>query len=170
MRTGRNQNCEHCGKKFWVIKKRIGRARWCSLECKVKSGYAKTELGPKLSLARGGDGNPAYKHGRRVDIQIPGWKLNNKGEGRICRNCGGQERVQLHHAIPRSKARHVRADLRNGVPLCGDCHTGWHSSKVTLYRDIFSEEEWAFISGVELTGENIGPWLDRRYPEREVAA
>lgn len=114
------------------------------------------------------DPKPSYKHGRRVGVQIPGWKLKNKGET-CCRNCGSAERVQLHHAIPRGKAQHVKADLRNGLPLCLRCHHDWHANKTVIYRDVFTEEEWAFLSSVRLTGELVGPWLDKHYPARPAA-
>lgn len=171
--TGDHRICP-CGRAFYAQKRSNGKlAQFCSIECRVTTGGYK-DMGKKLSLERGGDGNPSYKHGRRIGIQIPGWKLNNKGEKK-CRNCGANGRgengrLELHHAIPRSKARHVKADLRNGVPLCQVCHTGWHGKRVAIYRDIFTEEEWAFISSVKLTGENIGAWLDKHYPARPLEA
>lgn len=63
-------------------------------------------------------------------------------------------------------------EILNGLPLCTDCHMGWHRGYRTIYRDVFTPEEWAFLSSVQLTGELIGPWLDKRYPERpkEMAA
>lgn len=74
--------------------------------------------------------------------------------------------MQLHHAIPRSKWRAGRADLRNGIPLCFTCHTGWHHRKVVIYRDVFTPEEWAFMSSARLTGQRVEAWLDDRYPAR----
>lgn len=94
------------------------------------------------------------------------WSIDLKRE-EWCRNCGSPNHVlALHHAIPRSMCRAAKYDLRNGVPLCTTCHLGWHRRAVALYRDIFTEDEWAFISSVQLTGQEIGPWLDERYPER----
>jgi hypothetical protein len=158
-----------CGTSFYAPRRSTGKlAQFCTIGCRVTYGGYK-EMGRKLSLERGGDGNPAYKHGRRVDIQIPGWRLSRKGETN-CRNCGkpkSRQPLQLHHAVPRSKARHVKADLRNGIPLCLDCHSGWHRKTVVIYRDVFTADEWGFISSVQLTGELIGPWLDRHYPERQ---
>lgn len=167
--TGRMQNCEQCGADFWVKKARIGRARWCSYQCKRDSGWSRKELGARLAITRRGAGNPAFKHGKRVGINPSGWKLTNKGGERVCRNCGTADgSIHLHHAIPRSKAPQLKEDLRNGVPLCAACHMGWHANKVTLYRSIFTQDEWEFLSIVELTGENITAWLDRRYPTPEL--
>lgn len=96
------------------------------------------------------------------------WGLRRKPEPK-CRNCPAPA-VHLHHAIPRSKAPRVRKDLRNGLPLCRACHDGWHGKKVTLHRDLFTPEEWSFVSTVELTGERIEAWLDRHYPVRPDAS
>lgn len=95
------------------------------------------------------------------------WGMHLKPE-ECCRNCRGcVGMLALHHVIPRSMCRASKYDLRNGVPLCTHCHLGWHHRRVTLYRDIFTEEEWAYISSVKLTGQEIGPWLDERYPVRD---
>lgn len=93
------------------------------------------------------------------------WGLSRKPEP-ICRNCPSPAR-ELHHAIPRGKAPHARADLRNGLPLCIPCHDGWHRHKVVIHRDVFRPEEWEFLCSVKLTGERIEAWLDRHYPPRE---
>lgn len=94
------------------------------------------------------------------------WNIDLKREER-CRNCGDAEAVlHLHHVIPRSKCRATKYDLLNGLPLCTSCHLGWHHRRVTIYRDVFTPEEWAYLSSVQLTGEEIGPWLDKRYPVR----
>lgn len=94
------------------------------------------------------------------------WSIALKREER-CRNCGaGGVFLHLHHAIPRSMCRATKYDLRNGLPLCGSCHPKWHCRTTTIYRDVFTEEEWEFLSSVQLTGQEIGPWLDERYPDR----
>lgn len=134
-----------------------GNRNTCSMKCRNR----------KLSLDRGGDGNPSFKTGKRVGVHIPGWRKQAKGEY-ACRNCGSREWVQLHHAIPRSKWKAGEADLRNALPLCHDCHMGWHHRKMVIYRDIFKEEEWKFLCSATPTGENIGPWLDARYPARPL--
>lgn len=89
------------------------------------------------------------------------WAISMKREP-VCRNCGLEAEVMhLHHAVPRSHNRAGKYDLRNGIPLCGTCHLGWHQMAVNIYRDRFAPEEWDFI--VTLAGEE---WLDRRYPVR----
>lgn len=93
------------------------------------------------------------------------WAISMKREP-TCRNCGEVGLLSLHHAVPRSLCRAGKYDLRNGVPLCARCHLGWHNRLVTLYRDIFTAEEWEFISSLRLSGQRIEAWLDDRYPER----
>lgn len=102
------------------------------------------------------------------------WNMAEKSlsEGReelACRNCGRTDlRLHLHHAVPRSMCKAARLDLRNGVPLCTNCHLGWHHRRVTIPRSIFTPIEWAFISSLDLTGQNITAWLDERYPDLKV--
>jgi hypothetical protein len=94
------------------------------------------------------------------------WNLSEKGEAQ-CRNCWRTDRrVHLHHAIPRSMCAEARLNLLNGVPLCTVCHFGWHRRQVTIYRDVFTPEEWAYISSVQLVGQDTQAWLDDRYPEK----
>lgn len=93
------------------------------------------------------------------------WNLDAKGGELECRNCGRSDlQIHLHHAIPRSMSKAARLDLRNGVQLCTNCHLGWHHRRVTIPRTVFTPVEWAFISSVNLTGQNTGAWLDDRYP------
>lgn len=154
----RLKKCAYCKTEFVA---KLSTIKFCSIACR-KAGGGYKELGRKLSLERGGDGNPSYQHGRRVGVIIPGWKLSRKGEY-ACRNCG-KKAVELHHAIPRSKCRSIKADLRNGIPLCMECHRGWHGKKVVITRSVFTEEEWEFLTSVVLTGESTSAWLDRHYP------
>jgi hypothetical protein len=110
------------------------------------------------------------KHGRYIGEGR--WNVGAKGEA-VCRACGATARgagplgqLHLHHAIPRSMCRATKTDLRNGLPLCWACHSGWHERRVVVYRDAFTAVEWAFLQGVELLGQQVGPWLDANYPDR----
>lgn len=85
-----------------------------------------------------------------------GFTLAAKGE-HTCRNCRGRAQ-HAHHAVPRSLAPAARADLRNCLPLCADCHSRWHHG-TPIPRSVFTETEWAYISS--LIGSS---WLDKRYP------
>jgi hypothetical protein len=39
-----------------------------------------------------------------------------------------------------------------------------------ITRAVFTAEEWAYISSLQLTGRAIAGWLDRHYPAVEAAA
>lgn len=144
------KTCEVCEADFIVKANRVS-ARVCSNKCKGE--LQRTE---RLSSR-----NPAYKHGRSEGWNIRGWNLAAKGES-ICRSCGAPA-VHLHHAIPRGKAKAARTDLRNGLPLCASCHTRWHAGH-PIRREVFTKEEWDFLSSVELTGEEVEEWLNTHYP------
>lgn len=90
-----------------------------------------------------------------------------------CRNCGKVPRgtgplgsIHAHHAIPRSKLK--LDDPRNCLPLCFECHQGWHERTVTIYRYAFTHEEWAFLRDVKLIGERTDWWLDVHYPREKA--
>jgi hypothetical protein len=100
------------------------------------------------------------------------WGIHLKPEP-CCRACGKPAEetgkgLNLHHALPRSLAPAIKYDLRNGIPLCAGCHLGWHRNEVTIYQDVFTREEWEFLSNLKFTGFMVRPWLDRRYPVRPV--
>lgn len=157
-----NRVCEWCSEPFYGKPHHIkdGNARWCTRSCMLKSGWAEKQS--KLHESRTGENNPNYKNGKRVGTHLSKWSISMKPGP--CRSCGGPG-IALHHAIPRSKApqREVKKDLRNGIPLCGSCHQRWHVG-YPIRREVFTKEEWDFISSVELTGERIEAWLDKHYP------
>lgn len=97
------------------------------------------------------------------------WGIHLKREP-VCRACGQPpdelRPLNLHHAIPRSLAPSIKYDLRNGLPLCAACHLGWHRREVTIYRDVFTAEEWAFLTTLTFQGFNPEAWLEERYPSR----
>jgi len=120
----------------------------------------------KNAAAKRGSKNPMWR-GRDTEGSI--YRVFNvrlKGES-ACRNCGATGRLHLHHIVPRSMSKAGRRDLRNGVTLCVNCHMGWHHRRVTIYREIFTDEEWRFVSALELLGQRVGAWVDLRYPPRE---
>lgn len=96
-----------------------------------------------------------------------------KREGR-CRNCGKVPTgvgplgaIHAHHAIPRSTWKAGKADPRNCIPLCFDCHQGWHDHRVRVWRHAFTPDEWAFLRTAEI-GQNIDYWLDINYPYEDA--
>lgn len=97
------------------------------------------------------------------------WGIHLKREP-VCRACKQPpdelRPLNLHHAIPRSLAPSIKYDLRNGLPLCAACHLAWHRRELTIYRDVFTEEEWSFLSTLTFQGFNPEAWLEKRYPAR----
>lgn len=77
-----------------------------------------------------------------------------------CRNCGARA-AHAHHVLPRSTCRDGITEPLNIIPLCDDCHGGWHDRYVTLYRSIFLAAELAWVLA---HGDPV--WLDEWYPER----
>ncbi len=165
--------CEECGGEFQARESEIARGggKYCTRACWRKNAGLTDEQyaanADKMSVARRGAANPAYKHGRDGNrARLKYFSLALKGES-SCRNCGSSDLLQLHHAIPRSMSAAARDEILNGVPLCVRCHMSWHRrGKVTLYRDIFTVEEWNYLCSVELVGQLTAAWLDDRYPPR----
>lgn len=93
------------------------------------------------------------------------WGIHLKREER-CRSCKKGGRLNLHHAIPRSLAPSIKFDLRNGIPLCTACHMAWHHHERAIYRDVFTEEEWSWLTSLQFQGIEIKHWLEDHYPER----
>jgi hypothetical protein len=146
------RTCEGCGVEFDVPRSRTmsGRAsRFCTWDCWKARGV------PRL---------------RKASRKPSGWLLREsfslklKGEAE-CRVCAGTAE-HLHHAIPRSMYRAGVLELLNGLPLCAACHMGWHRREVTIYRDVFTPGEWAWLTAQELLGQSVTAWLDDRYPPR----
>lgn len=113
------------------------------------------------------------KHGRYIGRG--NWTIANKGETR-CRNCGAQPHgrgplgaLHLHHVIPRSMCKAIATDLRNGIPLCHRCHSGWHERTVVISRSVFTVEEWSFLCAAPVIGQNVVAWLEDNYPAVDVA-
>lgn len=98
------------------------------------------------------------KDARRKTLgTLPAWSIITKGE-KDCRNCG-RPAVHLHHVVPRSKSKAGQRDLRNGIPLCFDCHRGWHDRRVIIPVTCLRVPE--LLLAVELTGP---VWVERNYP------
>lgn len=149
-----------CDRTFYVKPSKIGKSRYCSRSC---AGIVDAE---RQRVTRRGVGNPNYKTGRNVGTKdiTRVFNLRLKGE-RACRNCGSTDYVQLHHAIPRGQGtQESKTNLLNGVPLCGACHTGWHSGWLVITRVVFQRDEWEYLQSVEMTGRETAAWLDKHYP------
>jgi hypothetical protein len=138
------------------VGKRFGRSYHWSFHVRRAYGIVGASIGDR-----------ATTHGRSRGESVirRAFNINLKGEAR-CRNCRSSGPLNLHHAIPRSMSRAAQKELLNGLPLCVGCHMGWHRRCVVIYRDAFTEEEWAYLLTVEIRGQVTEVWLDQRYPDR----
>lgn len=156
--TRKNFRCEICGKEIWVQPSTLGKRRFCSYACQNQAPDIRQRL-----RDREGVKNPRFKDGKRAGDNIRGWSVLLKGDD-CCRVCGSARGLHLHHVIPRSKSRAARRDLRNGLTLCSSCHAKWHRHSLVIHRDVFTQEEWGYISSVQIIGQRIEAWLDDHYP------
>lgn len=149
--------------------------RFCSPRCAYNSRPPQTaeqrEKTRQIMLAkdRTGAKNPRFRHGRKAGKNLRGWNPPAKGET-SCRACGSSAHLQLHHVVPRSICgAGARRNLLNGIVLCASCHIRWHRGTLVITRDLFTADEWAYLSSIELTGREITGWLDKHYPATKAA-
>lgn len=158
--------CAHCGEDFYR-KRSQPNQRFCSHECRgaampPPSSYPNARA--KISEAKMGEGNPMFRDGLSPDtVRRRHFNIALKGEDR-CRNCGATGQLHMHHVIPRSMHRQGITEILNGIPLCPRCHHGWHHRSITICREIFTVDEWAYLTSVKLVGQDVLAWLDDRYP------
>jgi hypothetical protein len=134
--------CAFCSASF-TPKRRADGQRFCSRRC--------------LGLSR--------RRNRPASRSLPkGWGLTKKGEG-SCRNCG-QAATHLHHIVPRSKSKRGYSEVEaNGLPLCYDCHRGWHDRIVPVPHRVMTDEEFGFA--VAVAG---GFWVEHNYADEPLVA
>jgi hypothetical protein len=173
LHRGREIACAECGKVFYAKAADIRRgAKYCSRSCLHSRDRRAPEklraMSEQFSVERRGKGNPAWKGRDTAGSIYRVFNIKLKGEA-CCRNCGSTRHLHLHHIVPRSMCRAARRDLRNGLPLCASCHSHWHARSITIYRDAFRDNEWAYVSSLQLLGQDIATWLDERYPVRPSA-
>ena len=54
------------------------------------------------------------------------WQWKNeikKRDGYVCRRCGCDKNLHVHHILPKGKYRSERDYPPNGLTLCGNCHS-----------------------------------------------
>ena len=45
---------------------------------------------------------------------------------KVCQRCGGEEDLEVHHALPFKQYNSLGADPNNGIVLCKECHSEYH--------------------------------------------
>jgi len=68
-------------------------------------------------------------------------KFHNK-----CIVCGGKERLNAHHIIPRQNKK-FKHDMRNGLALCPKCH------------------RFSFVMSAHQNPFQFYRWLEKKYPK-----
>lgn len=76
--------------------------------------------------------------------------------GEVCRNCGDTTHVEMDHVIPKSQDRTARADVENGLPLCGafsrsspfpeGCHPAKTAGRLRFNPDWFSQGQLEYLA------------------------
>lgn len=160
--------CVECGAEFLVSPSTVLKeaAKYCSRECFFRNHprpSSRRDVADKIAAAKTTHGRSTGR--RQRQLEHAGCTIQAKGESR-CRACGDERLLQLHHAIPRSLWRDGVLQPLNCIPLCVPCHMGWHHRRVTIYRDVFTPEEWGCLLSANLTGRVVEAWLDDRYPVR----
>ena len=68
--------------------------------------------------------------------------------GMACILCGAPA-TQVHHIIHRSHSALLRFDVRNGAPLCNECHARAHTfAGLSALRDVIGDD-WQYLAGLE---------------------
>ena len=68
----------------------------------------------------------------RNDYRVRAWtkEVVSKGE---CETCGSKENLEAHHIVKWADYPQGRADVKNGMCLCHDCHTEEHKWDQSYY-------------------------------------
>lgn len=120
------------------------------------------EKGRQLAKAPDAPRMPASELPRAVRASRP-TKRHNDGPwrnacieryGEVCRSCGDTAHVQMDHVIPKSQDSTARADVENGLPLCGEfsrntpggCHPKKTRSELRFDPRWFEPEQIAYFA------------------------
>lgn len=73
--------------------------------------------------------------------------------GEICRSCGDTSHIEMDHVIPKSQDPTARADVENGLPLCGafsrntpgGCHPAKTAGRLQFEWDWFDADQIEYL-------------------------
>lgn len=74
--------------------------------------------------------------------------------GEMCRSCGDTNHVEMDHVIPKSQDPTARADVENGLPLCGEfsrntpggCHPAKTASRLQFEFEWFDPDQIEYLA------------------------
>lgn len=136
---------------------------------------------PKPSHVHDGASNAAAKRApRRPKHNDSPWRAEVMAlHGEACRNCGDTHHVEADHVIPKSQRPQFRADVRNGLPLCGafsrntpgGCHPAKTAGTLQFEFEWFREDQIAFFREVgwvdwDADGQPFGAGMKHFRPRR----
>lgn len=127
----------NCGNNFIADASRIKSGHTSSCGCSRKEGFM-------------GENNPNYnpdlpleeRNGKR-GYPIERWALSVKRRDNFtCQVCGSTEKPVAHHLNSYASAKDRRYDIKNGVTMCRDCHTDFHTNFLENYRVPCNEQDF----------------------------
>lgn len=75
------------------------------------------------------------------------WKNSVKKRDKKCMKCGATINLHVHHIYNYKDYPLLRIDINNGITLCGNCHTEYHSkfgknsNPIDLYKFLRQNNE-----------------------------
>lgn len=115
----------------------------------LKSGHTTSCGCFRLEMLQG-EANPNYRpdlpmeerNGKR-GYPIERWALSVKRRDNFtCQVCGSKEKLVAHHLNSYASAKDRRYDIENGVTMCRDCHTDFHTNFLENYRVPCNEQDF----------------------------
>lgn len=96
-----------------------------------------------------GEKNPTYnpnltdeqRNSFRSRVQTWAKRVKEK-DAFTCQVCGSKEKPVAHHLNSYASAKDKRYDIENGVTMCRDCHTDFHTNFLENYRVPCNEQDF----------------------------
>ncbi len=70
------------------------------------------------------------------------WRAKVIRRDKVCKVCGSKKNREAHHINSYSYYPEERYKLENGVCLCRDCHTAFHTMYKKSFRQKCNRDDW----------------------------
>ena len=103
--------------------------------------------------------------------------------GEVCRSCGDTRHVEMDHVIPKSQDTTARADVENGLPLCGafsgntpgGCHPAKTAGTLKFEFGWFDPDQIEYLAQKrwvewDESGQPFGRGMKHFQPKRSAGA
>ena len=77
------------------------------------------------------------------------WRVSVIRRDKVCVLCSSRKNREAHHIKNGEHHPKFRFDVQNGVTLCRECHTQFHTNFKNSFREKSTEKDWNNF--VELT-------------------